>query len=66
MRSGLVLAFAQIILVADLTLRGERGPATGAAGAVLILVTWTVMGAVYEKVSPDSDSRADEALNTPG
>lgn len=50
--SGLVIAFSQIILVVDLTLRGERGLATGAAGAVLILITWTVMGVVYGKILP--------------
>lgn len=52
LRSGLVIAFSQIILVVDLTLRGERGLATGAAGAVLILITWTVMGVVYGKILP--------------
>lgn len=56
LRSGLVIAFSQIILVVDLTLRGERGLATGAAGAVLILVTWTAMGAVYGMVLPHADS----------
>jgi len=46
-RAGLVVALAQILLLLDLVLRGERGVATGAAGAALVLVTWTVMGAVY-------------------
>lgn len=49
-RAGLVIAASQIILVVDLVLRGERGMATGAAGAVLILVTWTAMGFAYGRV----------------
>lgn len=46
---ALVIAASQIILVVDLVLRGERGPATGAAGSVLILVTWITMGFAYSK-----------------
>lgn len=46
-RAGLVVALGQILLLLDLVLRGERGVTTGAAGAALVLVTWTVMGAVY-------------------
>ena len=50
LKVGLVIAAAQIILVVDLVLRGERGLATGAAGATLILVTWTAMGLAYGAV----------------
>jgi hypothetical protein len=50
-RAALAIAASQIILVSiDFVLRGERGIATGAASAVLILVTWTVMAMVYDKV----------------
>lgn len=50
-KAGLIIAVSQIILVSvDFVLRGERGIATGAARAVLILVTWTVMGAVFGAV----------------
>lgn len=62
--SGLVIGFSQIILVVDLTLRGERGLATGAAGAVLILITWTVMGMIYGKMLPDVGPTVDEAAGT--
>jgi len=62
-RVGLVIAASQIILVVDLVLRGERGFATGAAGAILILVTWTAMGFAYRKVLPDRKTAADQAAH---
>ncbi len=49
-KAALVIAAAQITLIFDLTLRGERGLATGAAGAVLVVLTWVAMGFVYGKV----------------
>jgi O-antigen/teichoic acid export membrane protein len=50
-KAALIIAASQIILVSiDFVLRGERGVATGAASAVLILATWTIMGAVYGAV----------------
>ena len=52
-RVGLLIALSQIILVIDLALRGDRGFATAAAGALLILVTWTAMGFAYGKVFPE-------------
>jgi hypothetical protein len=64
-KAALVIAASQIILVSvDFVLRGERGLATGAASAVLILVTWTAMGAVYGAMLPDTES--GEGLNRPG
>ena len=51
-RVGLLIALSQIILIVDLVLRGERGLATGAAGSVLTLVTWTAMGFAYGKIFP--------------
>ena len=63
MKAALIISASQIILVSvDFVLRGERGIATGAASAVLILVTWTTMGAVYRAVLPDPRSRDDQAL----
>lgn len=56
---GLVIALAQIILIIDLVLRGERGVATGAAGALLVLVTWTAMGFAYGKALPEERSTAN-------
>jgi hypothetical protein len=64
-RAALIIAASQIILVSvDFVLRGERGIATGAASAVLILVTWTMMGVVYRAVLPDTRSGDDEALSS--
>lgn len=61
-KAGLIIAVSQIILVSvDFVLRGERGIVTGAASAVLILVTWTVMGAVYGAVLTKSGE--DQALS---
>ncbi|WP_290637905.1 hypothetical protein [Aquisalimonas sp.] len=62
-KAALIISASQIILVSvDFVLRGERGIATGAASAVLILVTWTTMGAVYRAVLPDTKSGDDQAL----
>lgn len=61
-KAALIIAASQIILVSvDFVLRGERGVATGAASAVLILVTWSMMGAVYGAVLPETTSVADRA-----
>jgi hypothetical protein len=50
-KAALIIAASQITLVSvDFVLRGERGVATGAASALLILVTWSTMGAVYGAV----------------
>jgi hypothetical protein len=62
-KMGLVIALSQIILVIDLFLRGERGIATAAAGAVLILVTWTAMGYAYGKALPNRQSAVDQAAH---
>jgi hypothetical protein len=60
---GLVIALSQIILIVDLVLRGERGVATGAAGALLVLVTWTAMGFAYSKAFPEEGSTANRAAH---
>lgn len=60
---ALVIALSQIILVIDLVLRGERGLATGAAGSVLILVTWITMGFAYSRARSDADSSRDRATH---
>lgn len=49
-----VIALAQVILIIDLVLRGDRGVATGAAGALLVVVTWTAMGWAYGRVRPEA------------
>ena len=45
--TAFIIATSQVILVIDLTLRGDRGPATAAAGTVLIFVTWASVALVY-------------------
>ena len=49
-KAALVIAAAQVLLIVDLTLRGDRGVATGAAGSLLTVCTWLAMGFVYGKV----------------
>jgi predicted Kef-type K+ transport protein len=64
-KAALIISASQIILVSvDFVLRGERGIATGAASAVLILVTWTTMGSVYRAVLSDTKSGDDQALSS--
>lgn len=63
-KAALIIAASQIILVSvDFVLRGERGIATGAASAALILVTWSMMGAVYQAVLPEAKTGEDQALS---
>lgn len=60
--AALIIAASQIILVSvDFVLRGERGIATGAASAALILVTWSLMGVVYGAVRSTVKSAGDQA-----
>lgn len=60
---GLVIALSQIIMIIDLVLRGDRGVATGAAGALLVLVTWTAMGFAYGKALPEGSPTADRTAH---
>ena len=65
MKAALIIAASQIILVGiDFVLRGERSIATGAASAVLILVTSTAMAAVYRALLPDTKRREHEVVAT--
>lgn len=50
LKAGLIIAAAQVILIIDLVLRGDRGLATGAAGSVLVVLTWVAMGAAYGRL----------------
>ncbi len=51
-RSGLIVALSQIVLVDVLyVMNGTRGIAAGAASAALLIVGWTVVGFVYGKLS---------------
>ncbi|MGD9630797.1 MAG: hypothetical protein AB7V18_16285 [Pyrinomonadaceae bacterium] len=45
--AAFIIGAAQVILVIDLTLRGDRGPATAAAGTALIFVTWASVACIY-------------------
>lgn len=65
-KAALIIAASQIILVSvDFVLTGERGIATGAASAVLILVTWSAMGVVYGAVLTGGESRGAQASRSP-
>lgn len=46
-KGAFMIAAAQFILVVDLTLRGERGLLTAAAGTILLTVTWIFIAYVY-------------------
>ena len=51
-RSGLIVALSQIVLVDVLyVMNGTRGIAAGAASAAVLIVGWTVVGFVYGKLS---------------
>jgi hypothetical protein len=63
-RAALIIAASQIILVSvDFVLRGERGLATGVASAVLILVTWSLMGVAYGAVISATKPTGDQAAD---
>jgi hypothetical protein len=49
-KAAFIVAGSQLILVIDLMLRGERGLATAAAGAVLLAVTWVPIAYVYTRL----------------
>ena len=46
-RAAFVVAASQGILVLDLLMRGDRGPATAAAGVGLLAVTWFCVAFAY-------------------
>ncbi len=51
-RSGLIVALSQILLVDVLyVMNGTRGITAGAASAAVLIVGWTVIGIVYGKLS---------------
>lgn len=51
-RSGLIIAIAQLLLVDVLyVMNGTRGLAAAGASALLLIVSWVVVGAVYGKLS---------------
>jgi len=49
--AAFVIASAQIVLVIDLSMRGDRGWSTAGAGAVLIAATWAAVAAVHAFVA---------------
>lgn len=53
MKAALAIALSQLLLVdVDYLLSGERGLATAAASAVLLLVSWSATGWVYGRLRP--------------
>lgn len=60
-RSGLIVALSQILLVDVLyVMNGTRGIAAGAASAAVLIVGWTVVGIVYGKLSGGAPAGAGE------
>ena len=65
-KAALAIAIAQLLLVdVDYVLSGDRGVAAGGASALLLLVSWGLVGLVYQGLSrgprhtPIQESRAD-------
>ena len=57
LKAGLTIALAQFLLVnVDNVLTGKRGLATAAASTVLLFVSWTVVGLVYERLRKPRDA----------
>lgn len=51
LKAALIIAVAQFLLVnVDSLLEGKRGLATAAASTVLLLVSWTAVGVVYDRL----------------
>jgi len=64
-RSGLIVALSQILLVDGLyVMNGTRGIAAAGASAAVLIVGWTVVGIVYGKLSGGAPAGA--AAQTPG
>ena len=64
-RSGLIVALSQILLVDILyVMNGTRGIAAAGASAAVLIVGWTVVGIVYGKLSGGAPAGA--AAQTPG
>lgn len=59
-RSGLIVALSQILLVdVYYVLNGTRGIAAAGASAALLIVGWTVIGIVYGKLSGGAPAGAE-------
>lgn len=53
-RAALIIAVSQLLLVdVDYVLSGKRGLAEAAASATILIVSWTLVGIVYDKLSGD-------------
>jgi hypothetical protein len=51
MKAAMTVAISQLLLVdVDYVLSGKRGVAAGSASALLLLVNWSLIGAVYGKL----------------
>ncbi len=62
-RSGLIVAIAQILLVdVYYVLNGTRGIAAAGASVVLLLVGWVAVGMVYGQLSGGQSADAGEAM----
>ena len=69
LKAALTVALSQFLLVnVDNVLAGKRGIATAGASTLLLLVSWTAVGLVYDRLrpgSPTSPSPDPDARRTP-
>ena len=57
LKAAWIIAGAQFLLVnVDNVLAGKRGLSTAAASTVLLLVSWTAVGLVYQRLRPSPDT----------
>ncbi len=58
LKAALTIALAQFLLVnVDAVLEGKRGLATAAASTVLLVVSWTAVGLVYDRLRRQKPGR---------
>jgi len=60
-KGAFIVAAPQFILIVDLTLRGERGLLTAAAGTLLLGSTWFLVAYVYSRFDRSGIEAQDDA-----
>ena len=60
-KGAFIVAAPQFIFIIDLTLRGERGLPTAAAGTLLLTVTWLAVAYAYSLFDRAESARGDDA-----
>ena len=60
-KGAFIVAAPQFVFIADLTLRGERGLLTAAAGTLLLMATWFVVAYAYSLFDRAGSEPSDDA-----